>query len=126
MTEDSTLETSRSFQQAWTVTKDFRAAADLLSEDLRTDLPVNVYAGKEEFAAAIAGFGQLISSVTVLNEFASGNDVVRVYDLEMAPLGVLRIAEQHTVVDGQITFIRQVHDTATMRAAGFAPALPTP
>jgi hypothetical protein len=37
---------------------------------------------------------------------------------------VERIAEESTVIEGKIAFIRQVHDTATMRAAGFAPPLP--
>jgi hypothetical protein len=72
---------------------------------------------------AIRGFGQLISSVQILSESASPGEAVLIYDLVMEPIGTLRIAEQCTVVDGKITFIRQVHDTATMRAAGFAPPL---
>lgn len=124
MTAQNPLEIARAYHRAWTTTKDFDAAAELLSSDLHTDLPVNVYDGKKEFVEAITGFGRLVSEVTLLSECASGNDTALVYDLEMVPLGVLRIAEQCTVIDGQITFIRQVHDTATMRAAGFAPALP--
>ena len=124
MSAEETLEVARSYHRAWTTTKDFDAAAKLLSEDLQTDLPVNAYAGKREFVEAISGFGGLVSRVEMLSECASPGEAVLVYDLEMAPLGVLRIAEQYTVVNGEITFIRQVHDTATMRAAGFAPALP--
>jgi hypothetical protein len=124
MNSDDTLEIARSYHRAWTTEKDFAAAADLLSEDLRTDLPVNVYADKGEFVEAITGFGGLITSVEMLGAVAGGNEAVLIYDLEMPPLGVLRMAEQLTVVDGKITSIRQVHDTATMRVAGFAPALP--
>jgi hypothetical protein len=123
MHASTTLDIARAYHRAWTTTKDFKAAAALLSASLRTDLPVNVYDGRREFVEAIAGFGELVSGVTLLSAFASGNDAVLVYDLELAPLGVLRIAEQLVVIGGEITFIRQVHDTATMRAAGFAPAL---
>jgi hypothetical protein len=35
----------------------------------------------------------------------------------------MRIAEHFTVNDGRIVRLRQVHDTAHLRAAGFAPAL---
>jgi SnoaL-like domain len=124
MDTDDTLEIARSYHRAWTAEKDFATAAGLLAEDLRTDLPVNVYAGKEEFVEAITGFGGLIVSVETVAAVAEGNEAVLIYDLDMPPLGVLRMAEQLTVVDGKITSIRQVHDTATMRAAGFAPALP--
>ncbi len=66
----------------------------------------------------------MIAGVEMLGAIAAGDEAVLIYDLDMPPLGVLRMAEQLTVVDGRITSIRQVHDTATMRAAGFAPALP--
>ncbi len=124
MNAADTLEIAHAYHRAWTVDKDFATAAGLLSEDLRTDLPVNVYAGKVEFVDAITGFGGLIVSVEMLGAIADGEEAVLIYDLDMPPLGVLRMAEQLTVVDGKITTIRQVHDTATMRAAGFAPALP--
>jgi hypothetical protein len=42
------------------------------------------------------------------------------YDLDAEPLGTLRIAEHFTVAGGKITRIRQVHDTAAVRAAGLA------
>jgi SnoaL-like domain len=119
-----TLEIARAYYRAWTTTKDFDAAASLLADDLETDLPVNTYDGKGEFVEAIRGFGGLVTRVQMLGETAAGNEAVLIYDLEMPPLGVLRVAEQLTLVDGRIAFIRQVHDTATMRAAGFAPALP--
>jgi hypothetical protein len=122
MSAEETLEIARAYHRAWT-TKDVAAAAALLSDDLRTDLPVNAYAGKQEFVEAIGGFGELVVRAELLSECATGSEAVLIYDLEMPPLGTLRIAEQCIVVDGVITYIRQVHDTATMRAAGFAPPL---
>jgi hypothetical protein len=124
MTHEETLDLARSYHRAWTTTKDFTAAAELLADDLKTDLPVNTYADKGEFVEAIRGFGSLASSVRILSACASADEAVMIYDLAMGPIGTLRIAEQLTVAEGKITFIRQVHDTATMRAAGFAPPLP--
>jgi len=124
MTDEETLNVVRSYHRAWTTTKDFNAASALLAENLRTDLPVNEYADKREFMEAIRGFGNLVSSVQILSAVAGPGEAVMIYDLTMNPLGTLRIAEQFTVAEGKITFIRQVHDTATMRAAGFAPPLP--
>lgn len=123
MTDEETLNVVRSYHRAWTTTKDFNAASALLAESLRTDLPVNEYADKREFVEAIRGFGNLVSSVQILSAVAGPGEAVMIYDLTMNPLGTLRIAEQFTVTEGKITFIRQVHDTATMRAAGFAPPL---
>jgi len=62
----------------------------------------------------------LVQSVTLLAEFAQENEAMLLYDMEVARLGKLRIAEHFTVVDGKITRIRQIHDTAPVRAAGFA------
>jgi hypothetical protein len=42
------------------------------------------------------------------------------YDIDIKGLGKIRIAEHLTVAEGRITRIRQVHDTAALRAAGFA------
>ena len=40
--------------------------------------------------------------------------------LRAGPIGTLRVAEHFTVGHGKITRIRQVHDTAAVRAAGLA------
>ncbi len=41
------------------------------------------------------------------------------YDLEVEGLGKMRIAEHFTIAGGRITRIRQIHDTAALRTAGF-------
>jgi hypothetical protein len=124
MTHDETLDVARSYHRAWTTTKDFDAAANLLAENLKTDLPINAYQDKQEFVEAIRGFGELVTSVQILSTCASSGKAMLIYDLAMDSIGTLRVAEQCTVIEGKITFIRQVHDTATMRAAGVAPPLP--
>ncbi|MEZ0113735.1 hypothetical protein ABH920_007769 [Catenulispora sp. EB89] len=117
MTDEAVLDVVRRYHEAWTTTKNFDAAAQLLADSLTTDLPVSVFADKREFVEAISKFGERVSSVQLLSACAGPGEAVMVYDLVLDPLGPLRIAEQFTVVDGQITFIRQVHDTAAMRAA---------
>jgi hypothetical protein len=42
------------------------------------------------------------------------------YDLAAGPVGTLRVAEHFTVAGGKIVRLRQVHDTAPVRAAGLA------
>jgi hypothetical protein len=49
---------------------------------------------------------------------SDGNQAMLLYDLYAERLGSLRVAEHFTVDDGKITRIRQVHDTAVVRAAG--------
>jgi hypothetical protein len=58
-------------------------------------------------------FGQAASLL------APGTEGMLLYDMDVAELGPLRVAEHFTVENGKITRIRQVHDTAALRAAGF-------
>jgi hypothetical protein len=48
----------------------------------------------------------------------SGNEAMLPYDLDAVGLGTMRVAEHFTVEDGRIARIRQIHDTAAVRAAG--------
>jgi hypothetical protein len=118
---DTTLSVVRAYHRGWT-TKNFDQAARLLAPDLKVEVPINDYPTPESFAQALAGFGALVQSVTLLAEFAKANEAMLLYDMDVARLGKLRIAEHFTVADGKITRIRQIHDTAPVRAAGFAPA----
>jgi len=113
------LEVARRYHRAWT-SRNFDAAGGLLDPKLETDLPLNDYARREDFAAALAGFGALVNRVEVLAEFENGDEALLLYDLEVDGIGPLRVAEHFTVADGRITRIRMVNDTAELRKAGFA------
>jgi limonene-1,2-epoxide hydrolase len=113
------LDVVRRYHDAWT-SKDFDQAARYLAADLETDVPLNTYEGSEQFLAALTGLGQLVTSVDLLAEFENGAEVILLYDLAAEPIGSIRIAEHFTVDDGRISRIRHVHDTAALRAAGFA------
>jgi len=110
---DSALDVARAYHDAWTA-HDFDAARRLLAADLATDVPINTYTGRDDFAAR---FGALAEHVDLLAEFGSGNQALLLYDMHTQPFGRFRVAEHFTVSGGLIQRIRHVHDTAVLRGA---------
>lgn len=115
----NTLSTVRAYHRGWT-TKRFDESITRLAPDLQVEVPVNEYPTRESFARALTGFGAAVRQVVLLAEFARGDEAMLLYDMEVGGLGHLRVAEHFTVAGGKITRIRQIHDTAAVRAAGFA------
>ncbi|HEX2047964.1 MAG TPA: nuclear transport factor 2 family protein [Acidimicrobiales bacterium] len=107
------------YHEAWTA-KNFGDAASLLAADLHVEVPVNHYPTTESFAAALESFGSMTTGLALLAEMSAGDEAMLLYDMEVDGLGRLRVAEHFTVARGKIVRIRQVHDTAALRAAGFA------
>ncbi len=118
-TTEDTLSLVRAYHRGWT-SRNFEEAIRLLSPDLKVEAPINDYPTTESFAKALVGFGGMVRSVELLAEFAKGNEAMLLYDMDVDQLGKMRIAEHFTVANGRITRIRQIHDTAAVRAAGFA------
>ena len=114
-----TAEIVRAYHDAWTA-KDFAAASALLADDLEVEVPVNEYPTAGSFAAALAGFGAMVTDVELLAAMSDGDEAMLLYDLAAGPVGTLRVAEHFTVAGGKIVRLRQVHDTAPVRAAGLA------
>lgn len=120
MTRDgSALSVARAYHQAWT-SQDFDAAGRYLADDLETDVPLNTYGSKADWVQAVRGTRQITSTVRVLAEFGTDDEALLLYDMVLEPIGDLRIAEHFVIADGRIVKIRHVHDTAALRAAGFA------
>lgn len=117
MSSHDTLAVARAYHDAWT-NKDFASAAALLANTLVVEVPINSYPTSDSFAAALSSFGSTVSKVDLLAAMSDGNQAMLLYDLYAERLGSLRVAEHFTVDDGKITRIRQVHDTAVVRAAG--------
>jgi ketosteroid isomerase-like protein len=109
----------RAYHDAWTA-KDFGAATALLAGTLVVEVPVNEYPTAESFAAALASFASMVTNVELLTVMIDGDEAMLLYDLAAGPVGTLRVAEHFTVADGKIVRIRQIHDTAPVRAAGLA------
>ena len=119
MNAHDTAEIVGAYHDAWT-RKDYARARGLLAGALAVEVPVNDYPTAESFAAALESFGSMVSSVELLAAMSDGNQAMLLYDLEAGPVGRLRVAEHFTVEGGKITRIRQIHDTAPVRAAGLA------
>ena len=113
---DHALATARAYHAAWTA-GDMDEACRYLAPDLHTDVPINTYAGRDDFAAAVAGFGGLAERVELLAEFGAQDQALLLYDMYTQPWGRLRVAEQFIVADGLIREIRHVHDTAVLQGA---------
>ena len=120
MTTDDSLAVVRAYHRSWT-SKKFEDAIRLLAQNLAVEVPINDYPTTESFAKALAGFGGMVKRVALLAEFAKDHEAMLLYDLDVDRLGTLRVAEHFTVDDGRITRIRQIHDTAAVRAAGLGP-----
>ena len=115
---DTTTSVIRAYYDSWT-TGDFGTAVSLLADGLIVEVPVNEYPDAESFAAALQGFGSLATRVELHAAMSDGGDGMLLYDMDVAGLGTLRVAEHFTVRDGKIARIRQVHDTAALREGGF-------
>jgi SnoaL-like domain len=124
MTESPALTVALAYHDAWS-SKHFERAARLLADPLAVEAPINSYPTTASFAAAVESFGSITRQVQLLAAFGAGEEAMLLYDMEVDDLGVLRVAEHFTVRDGRIARIRQIHDTATLRAAGFAEAPPS-
>ena len=120
MTTYDAAEIVRAYYDAWTA-KDFDQAASLLAAGLTVEVPVNDYPTTESFAAALKSFGSMATKTDLLASMSAGSEGMLLYDMDVQGLGTLRVAEHITVEDGKITRLRQIHDTAALRAAGFVP-----
>ncbi|MGH3291788.1 MAG: nuclear transport factor 2 family protein [Trebonia sp.] len=108
------------YHRAWT-TRDFDRAVSLLSPSLHVEVPVSSYPTRESFAEALLMFGSQVASVEVLSEMDAGDEAMILYDMEVEGLGAVRVVEHFTVSDGKIVRLRQIHDTAAIRAAASPP-----
>lgn len=113
------LSIARRYHDGWT-SKNYRRAIELLAPTLTVEVPINAYSTPESFARALQSFGELVSSVDVLAELSGGDEAMLLYDMQVEGLGELRVVEHFTVARGQIARLRQIHDTAAVRAAGLA------
>jgi ketosteroid isomerase-like protein len=118
MSVQGTTAVIRSYYDAWT-SKEFDLAASLLAPDLTVEVPVNDYPDTRSFAAALESFGSMTTKTELLAAMSAGKEGMLLYDMDVQGLGTLRVAEHFTVENGKITGIRQIHDTAALRAAGF-------
>jgi hypothetical protein len=116
MSEAKTLGVAKAYYQAWS-TRDLGNVGRYLADDLKVEVPINSYSGKADFLEAVQRTAQHTASVALLAEFAEGDQAMLLYDMTL-PFGRLRVAEHFTISGGKIHRLRQIHDTAAVRAAG--------
>jgi hypothetical protein len=119
MTTADALCIARRYHDAWT-SRDYGQAIELLAPHLIVEVPVNTYPTAESFAQALRAFGDLVSRVDILSEMSAADEAMLLYDMQVEGLGELRVVEHFTVSGAQIARLRQIHDTAAVRAAGLA------
>jgi hypothetical protein len=115
------LSVARRYHQGWT-SRAFEQAIDLLAPTLAVEVPINDYPTAESFGQALRSFGELVTGVELLAEMSSADEAMLLYDLQVKQLGSMRVVEHFTVADGKITRLRQIHDTAALRA-GISPRM---
>lgn len=113
--DDQALNVARRYHEGWT-TRNYALAIDLLAEDVIVEVPINDYPTKNSFADALRGFGNLVGNSELLAAMSDNDEAMLLYDLRVEQLGTLRVVEHFTVTDGRITRLRQIHDTAPIRA----------
>lgn len=79
MANGVTLEPVRRHHEASTTDKDVDAAAELLADSLKTDLPVKAFADEQEFVKAIRGFGAHVLSAQILSACAGTDEAIMIY-----------------------------------------------
>jgi ketosteroid isomerase-like protein len=119
MTSEQALSVARRYHQGWT-SKNYEQASELLAPTLEVEVPINDYPTAESFVEALRTFGDLVTDVELLSEMSSGNEAMLLYDMQVQRLGSMRVVEHFTVADGKVTRLRQIHDTAAIRATAAA------
>jgi ketosteroid isomerase-like protein len=116
MTSEQALSIARRYHQGWT-SKNYKQASELLAPTLEVEVPINGYPTAESFVQALRDFGELVTDVELLSEMSNGNEAMLLYDMQVQQFGSMRVVEHFTVADGKVTRLRQIHDTAAIRAA---------
>ena len=115
MQTPTALSVARAYHRAWTE-RHFVELDRLVADPLHVEVPIDRYESRTAFLEAVRRTAQMTSMVAVLAELGGDGEAV-LYDLTL-PIGELRVAEHFTVSEGRIHTIRQIHDTAFLRAAG--------
>jgi ketosteroid isomerase-like protein len=117
MSSHEALSVARRYHQGWS-SGNYEQSIDLLAPTVKVEVPINDYPTAESFAQALRGFGEMVTRVELLSEMGHDTEAMLLYDMQADGLGQLRVAEHFTVADGKIVKLRQIHDTAPVRAAG--------
>lgn len=117
--QKSPLATVQAYYRNWT-SKNYDAAAELLDENIRFEMPINSYENKNAFMQAVRFTGEQAHNIHLITELGDEREAILIYEFDFAPIGKMQIAEHFIINQGKIVFIRHIHDTFQLRNAGFA------
>jgi hypothetical protein len=107
---DKNLKVAETYLTAWQ-RKDLQAIGEHIRPNVRFKGPMSETTGKEAFLAAAQRIFPILQSLTVRSTFASGSEVVAIYDFNCSePIGACRTAELITFQDGLISGVELFFD----------------
>jgi hypothetical protein len=96
----------------------YQQAIELLSRAPAINVPINDHPPAESLACALRGVGDLVTSVELLAEMSSDMRATLPCGIHVEGPGGVRVVYHFTVAGREIVRLRQVDDTADVRAAG--------
>ncbi len=92
---------ARAFTEAWT-SHDMQTAATFLAEDVVFDGPANRSQGIEAYLAGLNTFARAVTGLRILAVLGDEQQAIIMYEVTMAPGGVVRGADLLSIRDGKI------------------------
>jgi hypothetical protein len=91
-------------------------AADFMDEAFTFESPMMRFTDRAAYLASHRAFQNLIKGMTMISELYASQEATLLYDLETAtPVGVQRTAEHFRIVDGKVSTILLLFDSAPWR-----------
>lgn len=100
--------------RAWTENR-VDDAMKWLAPDLHFAGPNATYSTSAEFHPALVKFASMTKSATVIELVIDGDRAALLYDCDLAPVGVVRIASFFRVEDGKIRWYETFFDPSALR-----------
>ena len=113
-TQEDTRKTVLGYFNAWTA-NDVKEARALLADDLEFAGPSARYKSADEFWPGLVGFAAMTKGARILELIVEGNRAAMLYDCDLVPIGVLRIASFFHVKDGKIATYETWFDATELR-----------
>lgn len=109
MSEDETRKAVEGYFTSWTANR-VEDAEKWLAPDLHFAGPNASYSSAAEFHPALVRFAAMTKSATIVDLVVSGDRAALLYDCDLAPFGVVRIASFFRVAGGKITWYETFFD----------------
>jgi hypothetical protein len=117
MSSSETRKAVEGYFNGWTQ-KRVDEAYSWLDENLHFAGPGASYEKAADFKAPLAGFAAMTKSAEILELFIDGDRAAMLYDCDLAPIGVVRIASFFRVRNGKIVWYETQFDASKFPKRG--------